>query len=561
MTLLCALLIVSSTGVYRRYNLTHSNTGVYRRYNLTHSNTHTTGNPLKGFCSSPSWAGFCPSACADGIDSSLEFVFVPLKDLLSGPNTFTFDSGLEPQLKAAATRDRHLVLRLWLDYPTLATGVPKFLLPGLQFNNYSEYGGGVSPDYSNATLISAVVQTIEAMGARYDGDPRIGYIQVGLLGFWGEWHCYPHTSFYADILTENQVLDAFSRSFRITQLQARRPTAKSVTLRIGYHDDSFAYSTLSTVPAPAPAWYFWPTIEALDAQEFWRTAAMGGELRPDLQSKIFSAGYIETLYKQGFDTAVGTTHASYLLNAYAFTGMYSTEEVRKANHASNTLGYELYISAIEIWSLGSGMVRVGATVESVGAAPFYYDLELGLICSGTVLTFPSSSTLRFQLPNTSTAHSIELDLCTCHYPAIAFVSNHTYPSRPIKPANEEAGVEGAVPVPLPYDLCYSESGDGADTVIVWDVDSSSAIDTPPIVLRGDKGQPSTRYSTGWNGNATNIYGGKGRMPHVHGSTVVNGGIPQNGSLATHLEYYRRDLRALIPREDYRGYCLIDYEHW
>jgi len=25
---------------------------------------------------------------------------------------------------------------------------------------------------------------------RYDGDTRIGYIQLGLLGFWGEWHTW-----------------------------------------------------------------------------------------------------------------------------------------------------------------------------------------------------------------------------------------------------------------------------------------------------------------------------------------------------------------------------------
>jgi hypothetical protein len=97
----------------------------------------------------------------------------------------------------------------------------------------------------------------------------------------------------------------------------------------------------------------------------------------------------------------------------------------------------------------------------------------------------------------------------------------------------------------------------------WSVDSSSAVDTPNGVnscdicgvdkvllrvspagiLRGDRGLPETRYSTGWNGNSTNIYGGslwcsltknyllalffslgKGRMPHYVGSTAINGGM-------------------------------------
>ena len=43
--------------------------------------------------------------------------------------------------------------------------------------------------------------------------------------------------------------------------------------------------------------------------------------------------------------------------------------------------------------------------------------------------------------------------------------------------------------------------------------------------------------------------------------LVHPGIPQKGDLATHLSYYKRDLAAIIPEIDYRGYCLLDYEFW
>ena len=85
----------------------------------------------------------------------------------------------------------------------------------------------------------------------------------------------------------------------------------------------------------------------------------------------------------------------------------------------------------------------------------------------------------------------------------------------------------------------------AKPLLVWDVDRSSTINTPPsalsssgeteiALLRGDRGLPITTYSTGRNGNATNVYGGKGRMPHYHGSQVINGGLPQLGDLDEHL---------------------------
>jgi hypothetical protein len=97
--------------------------------------------------------------------------------------------------------------------------------------------------------------------------------------------------------------------------------------------------------------------------------------------------------------------------------------------------------------------------------------------------------------------------------------------------------------------------------LVWDVDGSSVIETPEGVLRGDRGLPLTRYNTGNNGAAVNIYGGKGSMPFIKGSVSNNGGTPQNGSLEVHLARYRISLNALIPDPSYQGYCLLDYEHW
>lgn len=101
----------------------------------------------------------------------------------------------------------------------------------------------------------------------------------------------------------------------------------------------------------------------------------------------------------------------------------------------------------------------------------------------------------------------------------------------------------------------------ATPLIYWDVDSSGDIETPELILRGDRGLPVTQYNKGNNGNATNIYGGRGRMPHFQGETAVNGGLPQHGNLSEHLIYYERDLAALIPEEDFVGVCLLDYEFW
>ena len=95
----------------------------------------------------------------------------------------------------------------------------------------------------------------------------------------------------------------------------------------------------------------------------------------------------------------------------------------------------------------------------------------------------------------------------------------------------------------------------------WSVDNSAGIETPPSVIRGDRGLPTTRYNEGNNGNVTNVYGNKGNMPKFYNGEPQNGGIPQNGSLEVHLARYRVSLNALIPEVDFQGVCMLDFEHW
>lgn len=45
-------------------------------------------------------------------------------------------------------------------------------------------GGGLTPDYGNETLLKALTQFVRALGKKYDGDRRIAFIHLGLLGFW-----------------------------------------------------------------------------------------------------------------------------------------------------------------------------------------------------------------------------------------------------------------------------------------------------------------------------------------------------------------------------------------
>ena len=226
----------------------------------------SSGNPFKGFLTNPDWNSV---SALISFPSSLDFYYIGLNDVMSNFNTFDWDTTLEVKLDATASRNRHAILRFVLDTPATTTQVPQFLIDGgLSFNDYTTYGGGKSPNYNDTNLKTALQQFITAFGQKYDGDIRIAFVQVGLLGFWGEWHTYTDgtgltESWIPDSLKDDVVM-SFADAMSVTPVQVRYPWPKALEEGFGLHDDSFAYATLDGTynGNEVVDWFFWPTVKA-----------------------------------------------------------------------------------------------------------------------------------------------------------------------------------------------------------------------------------------------------------------------------------------------------------
>src|SRR5258708_2777818 len=98
-------------------------------------------NPLKGFMPFYDAYGSMNAPIANDFPHSMEYFYIPLRDLMSGPYSFTFETGMEPQLQSIASRGDQAVLRVYLDYPTRTSGIPQFLLDGgLKVHKYTAFG-------------------------------------------------------------------------------------------------------------------------------------------------------------------------------------------------------------------------------------------------------------------------------------------------------------------------------------------------------------------------------------------------------------------------------------
>jgi hypothetical protein len=360
-------------------------------------------NPLKGFMPyTGSYTTF---------PYSMEWNYLPLRSLMTGPTNFNWSS-LETLLSNDVKRGHQTIFRVYLDYPTLPTGIPQYLLDaGLITYTYDDYGNdgiSVCPDYGNPLLDQALTNFIAALGARYDGDVRIGFIELGLLGYWGEWHTYPETEWFASVTVQNEVLVAYTNAFHKTKLLVRWPAGNlnPAPLPIGYHDDSFAYDTI----AP-PSYNFLGLLAAAGETNKWLTQPIGGEVRPEVQPCMWDTSQPNCVPAgQAYTNCVARTHASWMLNHGVFSPGFAGVQKNLALAGAQQLGYELYVTnAMLVDARASGLLNMSVAILNTGVAPFYYDwpVQVGVLNGSSTLVQSWTTPWRLSalFPGTNTVWS------------------------------------------------------------------------------------------------------------------------------------------------------------
>ena len=287
------------------------------------------------------------------------------------------------------SRGHQGVFRVHCEYPRKAADakieIPQFLVShGVEVTkvratkNVDSAGSpthySMSPDYESPVFRQALAQTIAAMGKTYDGDPRIGFIELGTLGFWGEWHTYPTMAHMASSDVQQEVLHSFEDAFKATKLLVRYPegdpkNAPNADLNIGYHDDSFTWSTQFRRDAD---WHFLTRMAKSNASEKWKTNPIGGELYPQLNASVFKkVSKHDGRVASDFLRTVEDTHASYMRLWAVFEEGLSDGRRARAEAAARRMGYDLHFNKANVNRRGDKF-DVIAILENRGVAPFYY---------------------------------------------------------------------------------------------------------------------------------------------------------------------------------------------
>lgn len=151
-------------------------------------------NPLRG---QYAWYGQDPTPELSGPDL-YERVF--WSDLESADQTFT-TWPIGEGLRRAANRGGTYAFRV-MAVCQACSSTKSTLPPHLDsatgtWTATLEKGGQVRlPDWNSETFLSEWEELMAHLGTRYDGNPRLGYIDVGGYGNWGEWHAFPFEQSY-----------------------------------------------------------------------------------------------------------------------------------------------------------------------------------------------------------------------------------------------------------------------------------------------------------------------------------------------------------------------------
>ena len=315
-------------------------------------------NPLKGWCP-------YPNAVKISQPYSMVFQYISWRELEPQPGRYQFDAW-EKSWNEGAAQGKHVIFRVYVDYPKKPSGLPDWLREaGVNETAYTDHGGGKSPDYNDPRVIAAMERLIAALGERYNHNPRVAFVQLGLLGFWGEWHTYPRSELFASAETQRRIIDAYHKAFPDKSLMVRyaRDYAGQQDW-IGFHDDQFPQDTDN-----GHDWSFLAGIRRAKRSENWQHAVIGGEMFPGQADRFLGADFGTTMemIKRAHFTWVGP-----YCPALANSG--DKQFAERSAQLVRAMGYNFQITELthpaQVKSKQS--IHISFQGTNLGVAPFYY---------------------------------------------------------------------------------------------------------------------------------------------------------------------------------------------
>jgi len=316
--------------------------------------------------------------------NSFDWEYLPLRSVMTGSNEFDWKR-LETLAERSSSKGKTVILRPVLDLYSTYSCVPNYLtnIEGatLRIEKSADFFGypqnGIVPIYTHPAIRTAITNFIQNFADKYDGDPRIAFIEIGLIGTWGEWYNinmkkWPETMVQPEMATE--VLQSYQNHFKKTKLLMRWPHKEFRPYPFGYHDDWFAEWRFRN------SLYRSETNVGAAALTRWMTQPIGARLHPEFGNGNAVKYLDEEISQERLLGLIQRDHISWLRPRKGDNWQDLPPALQKNLEAlASKMGYELYVSHAE-WMPESGTLQLNTTITNTAVAPFYYPwtVEVGL---------------------------------------------------------------------------------------------------------------------------------------------------------------------------------------
>ncbi|MCR5720014.1 MAG: DUF4214 domain-containing protein [Lachnospiraceae bacterium] len=352
------------------------------------------------------YMGLVPWARSKNYTQPHSMVYMPIlwKDLEPERGEFNWE-GIESANNISYWKSKgvKINIRFYMDDPDgkKHMDIPQWLYDGMGENKGTEYAmpdgnKGFSPNYSDPYLIQEHERVIKALAQRYNDDPSIAFIQIGSIGHWGEYHCWPYlendggpSGDFPPEEIADQYLIHYVNNFDNDKLCMRRNTSQSKKYGMGLFNDM-----IGDTPSLDDDWGWLShikygyddevgTFQPADP-DFWKYGPAGGEFANGSADWYVVSDTIDETIRQ-----VVTSHTSWI-GPCCPSDLSGKKYQSGIDRLLKTIGYRYVIKETTHPDCASAdtVITVDMDWENKGIAPFYFDwkVKVGLANDNGVVT-------------------------------------------------------------------------------------------------------------------------------------------------------------------------------
>lgn len=266
------------------------------------------------------------------------------------------------------------------------------------------------PDLDDPVVLQRHLDFLQRLGRRYDGHPDIDHVDLGTVGWWGEWHMSGSNRKLPTLENRRKIIDAYLEAFQQTPLLMLIGGGECLEYAT-HRGTGWRADCLGDMGGFSRTWCHmrdaYPTmIKDAGAQEVWKTAPVAWETCWDMRKWTGEGWPLRTI----LDYALAM-HGSVVNNKSA--PLPEGENIRpEIERFLRRLGYRLVLRELEHPSEARPGQRLSVTMkwQNVGSAPCYrpYRLAYRLTSqSGYEKVVAGSVTVERWLPGSLEAFSAD----------------------------------------------------------------------------------------------------------------------------------------------------------